>query len=277
MCSPEVLSKVKEAMPRRHFLGMVGALALGGAASGVKLPDQPRAPYRFATTGKVADLTHVFRPDFPLFGGGQAIDIKTVVTVKDNGFYVNRLSYDEHAGTHMDAPAHFTDGGTTAENLDPQMLVAPLAVVNISERAAKDADTMLMVDDLMAWEKANGKLPTGAVVAMYSGWEARVGSEKEFRNLDASNVMHFPGFSPEAAEFLIKERDIVGIGVDTLSLDFGGSTDFKVHLTVLPAGKYGLENLANLASVPALGATIVVGSPKHTGASGGPTRVLAMY
>jgi kynurenine formamidase len=272
------MSKVKEAMPRRNFLGMVGAVALGGAmGGGLRVTPAPQRAYRFATTGKVADLTHVFRPDFPTFSGAAALDIQTVVTVKADGYYINKLAYEEHSGTHMDAPAHFADGGTTADNLDPQNLVAPLAVIDISERAAKDADALLMVDDLMAWEKANGKLPDGAFVAMNSGWDAKIASTKDFRNADDKSVMHFPGFSGEAAEWLLKERNIVGIGVDTLSLDFGGSTDFKVHLTILPAGKYGIENLANLGSVPVVGATVVIGSPKHLGASGGPTRVLAMY
>lgn len=278
MCSPEIMSKVKEAMPRRNFLGMMGAVALGGAmGGGLKVAPQPQRAYRFSTTGKVADLTHVFRPDFPTFSGAAAIDIQAVLTVKANGYYINKLTYEEHSGTHMDAPAHFSDGGTTAEKLDPQNLVAPLAVINISERAAKDADTLLTVDDIMAWEKANGKLPDGAFVAMNSGWDARIASTKDFRNADDKNGLHFPGFAGETAEWLLAERNIVGIGVDTLSLDFGASTDFKVHLTILPAGKYGIENLANLGSVPVTGATIVIGSPTHVGASGGPSRVLAMY
>jgi kynurenine formamidase len=90
-------------------------------------------------------------------------------------------------------------------------------------------------------------------------------------------MMHFPGFSPEAAEFLLKEREINGIGVDTLGIDVGASRDFKVHYTILPANKWGLENLANLGKIPARGATIFVGLPKVKGASGGPARVLAMW
>jgi Putative cyclase len=94
---------------------------------------------------------------------------------------------------------------------------------------------------------------------MYSGWEARLDDPASFINQDGAGVPHFPGFHPDAAALLVNERDIVAIGVDTVSLDFGASTDFKTHLTVLPAGKYGLENLAALATVPPSGATIIVG------------------
>jgi kynurenine formamidase len=112
---------------------------------------------------------------------------------------------------------------------------------------------------------------------MHSGWESRWRDPKAFLNQDASGTLHFPGFSPEAAAFLVREREIVGIGVDTLSLDFGPSKDFKTHVTVLGAGKYGLENLANLAQVPPSGALIFVGGPKHKNASGGPVRAVAVW
>jgi kynurenine formamidase len=111
---------------------------------------------------------------------------------------------------------------------------------------------------------------------MNSGWDQRVGDSQAFLNADAEAVLHFPGFSGEAAQFLIEERDIVGVGVDTLSLDVGMSTDFAAHLTFLPAGKYGLELMANLDDVPPAGATLIVGAPKHQGGSGGPARVFAV-
>jgi kynurenine formamidase len=104
-----------------------------------------------------------------------------------------------------------------------------------------------------------------------------VGSSRQFRNPDASGVMHFPGFHPDAAAFLLNERQVVRIGVDTLSLDFGASKDFKVHTTWLPANRWGLENLANLARIPLNGAWVFVGPPKVAGGSGGPCRVFAIW
>jgi kynurenine formamidase len=155
-------------------------------------------------------------------------------------------------------------------------LVAPLVVVDVSQRAAADPDTQGTVDDLLAWEQEHGPLPAGAFVALNAGWDALVGDPQRFLGIDAAGVPHFPGWHPEAAVFLVQERDIVGVGVDTVSLDFGASTDFGTHLTVLPAGKYGLESLANLGNVPPVGATIIVGGPRHLNASGGPTRPLAL-
>jgi kynurenine formamidase len=150
-------------------------------------------------------------------------------------------------------------------------------VIDISGRAASDPDAQLTPDDIIAWESANGPLPAGVLVAMHSGWESRVTDPAAYINMDDAGVQHYPGIHPDAAALLIEERDIAGVGVDTLSIDFGASTDFGTHLTVLPAGKYGLENLANLANVPPAGAMLVVGGPKHLRASGGPSRVMAFY
>ena len=88
--------------------------------------------------------------------------------------------------------------------------------------------------------------------------------------------MHAPGFGEAAARFLVRERDIVGVGVDTLSLDIAAAQKFVAHLALLGAGKYGVELMANLGRVPPSGATIIVGAPKHEGGTGGPVRVFAV-
>lgn len=110
---------------------------------------------------------------------------------------------------------------------------------------------------------------------MNSGWDAKVNSEK-FRNADADGKQHYPGFHVEAASMLIEETNVMSIAVDTLSLDHGLSADFATHYAWLPAGRFGIENIANLDSVPATGATLVVGAPKHRGGTGGPARIFAM-
>ena len=111
---------------------------------------------------------------------------------------------------------------------------------------------------------------------MYSGWGSRIGNAERFLNKDAKGTMHAPGFSEDVAKFLTKERDIVGAGVDTLSLDAASASKYVAHLALLGAGKYGVELLANLNTVPPAGATIIIGAPKHEGASGGPVRVYAV-
>src|SRR5262249_12714490 len=96
------------------------------------------------------------------------------------------------------------------------------------------------------------------------------------RDADAKGVMHFPGYSLEAAKFLVEARQALCLGIDTLSVDYGPSTDFAVHLYTLPHSLYHLENVANLEHVPATGATVVVAPMKIDGGSGGPVRILAL-
>ena len=132
----------------------------------------------------------------------------------------------------------------------------PLAVVSIRERAAADIDAQGTVDDIMTWESAHGPLPDGAFVALDAGWDARVNDPASYLNVDGEGVPHFPGWHPDATAFLLAERSITGLGVDTVSLDFGASTDFGTHVALLGAGKYGLENLAALGLSPDLSVAV---------------------
>jgi kynurenine formamidase len=284
MCSPAVLSMVQARLrdgspiSRRRVLGVGGALA-GAAGLPRFAMAQGATPVAspVATGGMaVLDLTHVITPELPVWPGNEPFVAEVVKDYATDGFYAQSLSFWEHTGTHLDAPAHFVEGMPTAELLPPEMLVAPLAVVDIAARAAGDPDAAVTVEDLEAWEAANGTLPEGAFVAMHSGWAAKIDDAEAFINMDSDGVMHFPGFSPEAATFLIEERNIVGIRVDTLSQDPGNSTDFGTHVAILGAGRYGIEGLANLDQAPASGATVIIGAPKHVNASGGPSRVLAL-
>ena len=272
MCAPTVIHSVREEMSRRGFLTTIGATVAAAAVSA----QQPK-PVRLAKGFRdVHDLTHTFSPKTPVFPAFKPIQIKPKFSIAKDGFFANEITFDEHTGTHMDAPAHFVQGQSTADKLPADRFLAPLAVISIESKAAKNADAVVAVDDVLAWEKQHGRLPAGAFVAMYSGWSSRIGTPERFLNKDAKGTMHAPGFSEEAAKFLVKERDIVGAGVDTLSLDIAAASKFVAHLAFLGAGKYGVELIANLNAVPPSGATIVVGAPKHEGASGGPCRVYAL-
>ncbi len=132
---------------------------------------------------------------------------------------------------------------------------------------------MLEAADVEAWVSANGEIPAGACVAMRSGWAAKVG-QPSFRNNEAGEFA-FPGFAKSATD-LLAGMNVAAIGVDTLSLDPGNSPDFAVHNSWLPGGRYGIEGLNGLEALPATGATIVVGAPKHKGGTGGPARVMAL-
>jgi kynurenine formamidase len=277
MCAPTVMHSVREEISRRGFLTTLGgAVAAAATSSSAPALAQPK-PVRLAKGFRdVHDLTHTFTTKTPVFPAFKPIRITPKFSIAKDGFFANEITFDEHTGTHMDGPAHFVSGGPTADRLPADKFIAPLAVISIESRAAKDADAAVTIDDVLAWEKLHGRLPAGAFVAMYSGWGSRIANGDRFLNKDPKGTMHAPGFGEAVATFLTRERDIVGAGVDTLSLDIAAASKFVAHLAFLGAGKYGVELLANLNAVPPSGATIVVGGPKHEGASGGPCRVYAL-
>jgi kynurenine formamidase len=274
MCAPSVIEAVKNDVSRRGFLAAIGGAVAALAPEPLLAQAKPvRLANGFRT---VYDLTHTFSPQIPVFPAFKPVQIRQRFTIAKDGFFANEITFDEHTGTHLDAPIHFVADRPSADRLAPDRFFAPLAVVSIEARAAKDPDAVVTVDDVLAWERRHGRLPSGAFVAMHSGWDARIGDANRFLNKDAQGTMHAPGFSEEAARFLAQERDIVGAGVDTLSLDVASAQKFVAHLALLGAGKYAVELMANLATVPPSGATLIVGGPKHLGASGGPVRVFAV-
>lgn len=285
MCSPRIMEAVRSEVTRRRALGLMGAVVATGVASRFSAAAQTATPVASGGGGstlalgsytRVQDLTHTITPETPVFPGYPQPAFETVRNFDEHGFYAQMLSYVEHTGTHMDAPAHFVEGLAFANELPVAQFLAPLAVIDISERAASDPDAQLMPDDVLAWEGEHGALPAGAFVAMNSGWSSRIDDPEAFLNVGDDDALHFPGFHPDATALLVEERDVVGIGVDTLSLDFGAATSFDTHVFLLGAGKYGLEGMAALDSVPAAGALVIVGGPKFMNGSGGPSRVLAL-
>jgi len=272
MCVPGCLETVSRQLSRRGLIGGAGLAAVAGAASTLALPARAAEVRSFT---RAVDLTHALGPDFPTYDGGANLEMETLVTLAKDGYNMARWHLVEHTGTHMDAPIHFGEGVQSADAIPVEHLVVPLAIVDIRAKAADDPDAQLTPDDLAAFEAAHGPIVDGACVAMLSGWSDKV-SGPEFRNADADGVMHFPGFHVEAAQFLMTERNAIGIAVDTLSLDYGRSADFATHYAWLPSNRWGLEAVASLAGLPATGATLVVGGPKIKGATGGPSRVFAL-
>jgi kynurenine formamidase len=271
MCVPGCQEAVHHTLSRRGFFK--GAVAAGFAAAAVA-PEAAAAPARNFTS--TVDLTHVMSPDFPTFFGVPGITMEKQFDIKKDGFNLYWWRIVEHAGTHFDAPIHFSEAGATAEKIPAETLVVPLAVVDAAAKAAQNPDYLVSREDIAAWESKNGPLPDNCCVAMHSGWAHHVGDAAKYTGKDAAGTFHFPGFSPEAADWLIKERRVLGLAVDTLSLDHGPSKDFKVHYAWLPSGRWGLENVANLDKVPAAGATLVVGVAKVKDATGGPARLIAL-
>jgi kynurenine formamidase len=261
---------VRAALSRRGFFK--GAAAAGFAATAV-----PAVAAEARSFTKVVDLTHTMSPDFPTFMGKPGIEMQREFEFKRDRFNLFWWHVVEHAGTHLDAPIHFSESGLSADKLPVERLVVPLAVVNIVYQAEQEADYQLSREDLAKWEAAHGRLPAGGCVALHSGWgELATADPARFVGRDVNGTMHFPGFAPEAAAWLLKERQVAGLAVDTMSLDNGPSRDFATHQLWLPSGRWGLENVANLDKVPETGATLVVGASKVKDSTGGLARVLAL-
>ena len=274
MCNAHVAHTVrerikKEGLPsvsRRSFLKMGSILTAGAALA----PQVARADMH---AGGLVDLTHAFTTDFPVFPGGPQAQRETLVSVEENGYYIQRWNFAEHTGTHMDFPGHFIADGLRTDTYPVELLMGPAVVIDIAARAEDDADTMVTVDDLKSWEMENGEIPEGAFVMMYSGWEHHIGTQAF---LGDDSGLHFPGFSGEASQWLVDERSIHGIGVDTLSIDHGPSATFDTHYIILGAGLLGIENVANLSTIMDTKATVICGIPRYEEGSGGPARILAL-
>nr|MBA3323773.1 cyclase family protein [Paracoccaceae bacterium] len=223
MCTTCLMNDVKARMLSRRDL-FRGAGAAGVAAASFGL-----APVALAQGhAAVEDLTHELTEDFPTFFGDQQFFVEKKFDFAADGFNLFELRVNEHTGTHMDAPLHFSADGQSVAEIPVGNLVVPLCVVDIRAKVDADADAQVTPDDLSAWIAANGDIPDRACVAMLSGWQTHFGTDR-FRNADAAGAMHFPGFHMEAAQMLMEQTGAVGIAVDTLSLDHGASPDFAAH------------------------------------------------
>ncbi|WP_135502284.1 cyclase family protein [Roseovarius aestuariivivens] len=270
MCDICVMQAVKDRMlSRRQFFGVSAAAGAAAAVGSFSAP-----PALAAGHGMVEDLTHAYDESFPTYFGAPGISREQKFNFADNGFNLLELSVNEHTGTHVDAPLHFSADGMSVDEIPVGTLVAPLCVIDIAAKAEENADAQVTPEDLKAWMASHGDIPDNACVALHSGWGAKTGTDA-FRGFDGE-VMHFPGFHVEATQMLLEETGAMSIASDTLSLDHGPSADFATHYAWLPTGRFGIENIANLDKVPASGATVVIGAPKHKGGTGGPARIFAM-
>lgn len=271
-------------------LALAGAIGCSGEAprqaqdpsSGAQAPATttagPGLEQLFSGELEVVDMTHALSPDSVYWpsSSGNPFEYEARATQPSGAVSMGAYSTPEHHGTHLDAPIHGGDNLPTVDVLTAADLFGPAVVVDVSTQAAANPDYELTRDDVIAWEAANGTLPEGAIVLMYSGWSEKYGDPDAYRNQDDQGRMHFPGFSEDAARFLVEERDIRGIGVDTLSVDPGAARGFPAHSVVNGNGKFHLENVANVHLLPAAGAYLIVAPIKIEGGSGGQVRIFAV-
>jgi kynurenine formamidase len=278
MCPPGCLEAICRRVSRRGLFRQglaAAAVAAAGPQAFAATPPGSAAPSARSFT-HVVDLTHTLFEGFPTFDGSKWFTMEPMFTYAKNKLNINRWSVVEHTGTHMDAPLHFSPDGHSVDMIPIADLIVPMAVIDIEDRAMANPDSAVTPDDIKRWEAKNGPLPEGCCVVMKSGWYRLLESPR-FAGRDEAGKNHTPGFHGETAHMLMTERNVKGLGVDTLSLDTGINTGpFPVHYSWLPSGRWGVENLANLDQVPAKGAHLVVGGPKVKGGTGGPSRVIAL-
>ena len=231
---------------------------------------------------KVVDLSYTFGPETICWPTAEPFKIQRVAygVTKGGYFYAaNNISMAEHGGTHMDAPIHFSAGKRTSGEVPLSNCIGPAVVIDVRHACANNADYLLSVEDVRAWEARHGRIPRAAIAVMFSGWGSRWPDKKRYLGtdvpLDVENL-HFPGFSREAAEFLVSERDVAALAIDTASIDRGQSKDFIAHQVLNGANKPGFENVANVDQLPPKGATLLALPMKIEGGSGGPARIIGV-
>ncbi|WP_342130754.1 cyclase family protein [Hydrogenophaga sp. OTU3427] len=240
---------------------------------------------------QVIDLTHTLSPEFPALQlppqFGQVWSFKTErISQYDDagpGWYWNNFSCGEHTGTHFDAPAHWITGkdhpNNTVDTIAATNFIAPAVVVDASAEVAADADWLLTVDFLQTWEERHGRIPQGAWLLLRTDWSKRISDPASYVNMKEDGA-HTPGPTQAAVEWLIRERDVHGFGVETINTDAGQSyawpLAYPCHTLMHGANKFGLQCLKNLDQLPPTGALIVSAPLKIQGGSGSPLRVLAL-
>ena len=238
---------------------------------------------------KVVDLTQPLGPDTPViglppqFGASPGVTMQTISRFDDKGpaWYWNTISMGEHTGTHFDAPVHWITGKDLPDNrcdtIPVRLFVGPACVLDVTSNVAANEDFLVMPAHVEAWEKAHGRIPVGAWVLLRTGWSKRAGAA--FLNVKADGP-HSPGFHQSTSALLANERQVLGVGVETVGTDAGqaGTFDppFPNHTIMHGAGRFGLASLCNLDQLPPTGALVIAAPLKIVNGSGSPLRVLAI-
>ncbi|HEV8198348.1 MAG TPA: cyclase family protein [Gemmatimonadales bacterium] len=243
-----------------------------------------------AGTLTVVDLTQPLGPDTPVIGlppmfassPGVSLEVISRFDAKGPAWYWNTIRMGEHTGTHFDAPVHWITGKDLPRNacdtIPARRFVGPACVIDVTAEVAKNPDFLLLPEHVAAWEKTHGKVPAGAWVLLRTGWSKRKDATS-FLNV-ADDGPHSPGFHQTTSELLARDRDVLGVGVETVGTDAGqaGTFDppFPNHATMHGAGKFGLASLTNLDLLPPTGAVVIAAPLKIVNGSGSPLRVLAI-
>jgi kynurenine formamidase len=233
---------------------------------------------------RLVDLTHPLNDETLVWPTSDPFHFQVLFHGRtDDGYYYSARNFSgpEHGGTHLDAPIHFAEGRWTTDQIPLERLMGPAAVVDVSAQAGADPNYQVTVADLEAWEEVHGPIPDGAFLMLFTDrarfWGDPVAYMGTARRGEAGVAeLSFPGLHPEAARWLVENRDISAVGLDTPSIDHGPSTLFESHRILFEENMFALENVANLEQLPAIGAVIIALPMLMEGGTGGPIRIVAV-
>jgi len=231
------------------------------------------APFGFA---RVVFLSHAVRAGDPVFPGDPPVQVSPAATIETDGYHLQLLVTGEQAGTHWAAPAHFHADQAAADDLDPGDFFFPAAVLDVRAEAKEDADFTLGVPDITRWEAESGLIPPDSAVIMWTGFEDRWDDPQAYLNPDPAGGLHYPGFGARAARWLIEQRAVRALGIDTMGIDPGADTSFGANRLLLREHRMHLENLTGLGEMPPAGGWIIVGGMRIRGGSGSPATVFGL-
>ena len=235
----------------------------------------------FSEGGTWVDLTHPFSPAAVYWPTARGFEFDTVAWGQtEDGYFYSAFNFSaaEHGGTHLDAPIHFAEGRRAVDQIPIDGLIGPAAVVDVRDRV--DPDYRVTRSDIESWEAAHGPLPDGAILLLRTGWGERYDDREAYLGTSRTGPgavpeLHFPGLDPDAAHWLVAERSLAAVGIDTPSIDYGQSTGFESHVALYSADIPGFENVAGLEAVPETGAWVIALPMKIQGGSGAPLRIIA--
>ena len=230
---------------------------------------------RTITYSRVVDLSHPIHPGIPQWPGDPLVEFHETARLGRDGYYLRWFSMGEHSATHMNAPIAFHADGLSIDAYPPESLTVPAVVIDVTERCAENPAYALTSAELLAWEDGHGSVPMGSAVLLHTGWPQKWHEPVAYLGSGPNNETRFPGFSYEAADLLISQRAVAGLGTDTPGLEPGSDTGFTVNKLVLEQPRIALENLTNLDQLPPTGITLVIGILRLQGGSGSPVSVTA--
>ncbi|XRE44092.1 Kynurenine formamidase, bacterial [Tenacibaculum discolor] len=234
---------------------------------------------------KIIDLSHAYSSETVYWVTAKEFKLDTVFKGQtDKGFYysANNFSTAEHGGTHIDAPIHFAEKGQTVDEIPLEKLIGSAIKIDVSSKTLNNPDYLIKIDDFLAWEnKEKIKIPNGSIILLETGFSTYYPDKVKYmgtaeRGEDAVEKLHFPGLSKEAAKWLVKQRNINAIGIDTPSIDYGQSKYFESHVILLSQNIPAFENLTNLDKLPSIGFKIIALPMKIKNGSGAPLRIVAI-